>query len=245
MRARKRALPFDEGERATIEPLRQSVWTLSDALADNQALVKLEARPMRALNARAHAMFRVALDAAAKRKVGRELLAAGFRRLGTSFEHTTEWRGLRPYETFVDADHTTYAIVRRHVSLRSLIFGLSRYFIVTTLADGTYIETVSRRQPVFASEGRYVVRAGHDDLARDVAEHMAYVRERVMREGKIIPVRTLADVARLKRLYVGHVISESTADAIIHARDNEREMSKAVAFVLLLIFGIAIWLVRR
>lgn len=227
-----------------MKPFRQSAWSLSDALTDEQALADLEARPTSKIHARARDAFIVERDATPKRKVGNELLGAGFVYVGTTLERTTDWRGLQPSDTFVDADRTTFATVRRSLSFRTQILGLSRYFLVTLLADGTCIETVGRRKPIVASENQYVVRAGHDDLARDVAEHMTYVRERAMQGDKIVPVRTLDDVVQIKRLYVSHVIPKSTADTILHLRDNERWMSKGIAYALLALAAIAYLLSR-
>ena len=58
---------------------RTSAWQLEDALAHDSALAELEQRPIPATNARALEKLHVAADPKATRKVGGELLDAGFR----------------------------------------------------------------------------------------------------------------------------------------------------------------------
>ena len=220
---------------------RTSAWQLRDALAGDGALAELEQRPISAANARTLEKFRVAADPKATRKVGAELLDAGFRYVGTAREWIEGSLYKPTTDTFIDADDTTYVVVRRS---RPLI-PLSRFYIVTYLEDGSCIETVSTTKPELLSEPRVLIRNGPADLARAVAEHLAYVRERALAGAKILPVRTLDDVVRLKKLHVSHVITEASAQMYLDVPDNERMMLKAAGGVLLLLLGFVYLLLRR
>jgi hypothetical protein len=207
---------------------------LRDSLASDAVLSELEARPMHATNAATLALFEVACDPSASRKRGAALLDAGYRYLGTTTEGTTARAG-KPYDTFIDADDTTYVIVRRHFS--PLL--LSRYFFITILDDGTCIETFSAEPTVAGEHGKALVaRSGHADLLRDAAEHMAHVRKRVERDRKVIPVRTLDDIKRIKRLYISHVSSAETALYVARRRSNANEMARAAAMLLVVLVGL-------
>ncbi len=220
---------------------RTSAWQLEDALAHDNALAELEQRPIPATNARALEKLHVAADPKATRKVGGELLDAGFRYVGTSREWI-EGSLYRPTaDTFIDADDTTYVLVRRG---RPLI-PLSRFYILTYLEDGSCIETVSTTKPELLQEPRVLVRNGPADLARAVAEHLAYVRERALAGTKLLPVRTLDDVVRLKKLHVGHVLTEASAQLYLDVPDGERMIMKAAGGALLILLGFVYLLLQR
>ncbi len=220
---------------------RESAWALSDSLADDEAFAALEARPMHETSSRLLRALTVEVNSNAVQVAGAELKQrGGFRYLGTAKERI---RGVlyRPSagDTFVDAHETTYVIVKP----RRQLLPLSRYYIIT-IFDGSCLETVSRTESV-PSEGPLLIRTGHDDLERDVAEHLSAVRERAIRGQKVIPVRNLDDVARLKRFYYSHVISPTLAGDCLEAGKYERELLKLALVALAVIGAIVWWAVKR
>ena len=206
---------------------RCSAWSLGDALAGDDALARLEARPVAPENRAALAAGHFAIDPRAERKTGDALVVAGFRYLGTLIESASYVR--RRLDVFVDPDATTYVTVRR---VRSLI-GLSRYYVLTSFDDGTSIETVALEKPLYASEGPLTVRAGRgDDLAGDVARHLDAVRERARGGPRVVRVRDLDTVLRLSKHFVGHVLPTWLAARIARTRATERQLAGIAGVVL-------------
>jgi hypothetical protein len=210
----------------------------TDILAGDAALERLEGCHVHPDNARALAVFEVEVNAEAERTVGGELLEEGFRYVGSSRERvkgslTTSDADLT--DAFLDAGDTTFVVVRRSRST----LPLSRYYFVTVFDDGSCIETVSQTTPRQRSELRLTVRGGHDDLVRDAREHLAAVRGHAASGRKVLPLRSLADVARIKRFYVGHVISPHTASTVASIRTMQLKiLALAVGGVLFIAYQI-------
>lgn len=200
---------------------RISAWSLRDALADDDRLAELEARPTGKENRAALDAARFTHDPHAKRATGQALVDAGFRYLGTKSE-SASYRRASVNDVFVDPDETTYVVLRR----RRTLLPLSAYYILTYFADGTCLETVARTTPIIPSEGVHVVRPGHaNDVLRDVEEHLAAVRERAEAGARILPVRDLDTVDRLAKYFYAQIASPRVASSIANARNNERKLA--------------------
>ena len=212
---------------------RDPTWSLSHALADDDVLQTLAKRPMQEENARALASASSKLDTSASRKSGDELVAAGFSYLGTR----TALPSLLPtvVDVFIDRDSSTYVTIRR----RRTLMPLSRFYIMTHFDDGTCLETVARENPIVPSGGGLTERGGHDDLARDVADHFDAVRERVGKGARILPVRDLQGVDALSRFFISHVITRELANTIANRRRTQINIViMFVAIFVMLIYAI-------
>jgi hypothetical protein len=213
---------------------------MNDAHAADSVLARLEAERMHPHNTRALAIFDVTNDANAKRTTGDGLLDAGFRYLGTSMEHPKGGTG-DLCDAFIDADDTTYVVVRRSRT----VLPLSRYYIVTTFDDSTCVESVSQKNPTQPTEPRLTMRGGTNDVVRDAKDHLAFVRERVARGAKVIPLRNLDDIARIKRFYISHVISPQQATMIANVSSTKlKAMILSVGTLLFIAYQIWRWLRR-
>jgi len=215
---------------------RSSAWSLRDALAPDDALDRLEARPIAAENRAAIAAARFAIDARAKRRTGDALVARGFRHLGTKRE-SASYKPASLLDVFVDPDETTYVTIRR----RPTLLPLSKHYVLTYFDDGSCVETVERAEPLYGSAGPLTMRGGSGDLVEDVERHLAVVRERARAGARIVRVRDLATVLRLARYYVTHVCSAYVAACIADTRRSERQLAGialAVATIAaIIIFG--------
>lgn len=209
---------------------RSSAWSLRDAHATEAAMAALEAKSIAKENAAALAAARFAIDPKATRTAGDPLLGEGFRYLGTYGESASYFR-MSPCDVFVDPDETTHVTYRRTPSgLR-----LSRYYVITLFDDGTCLETVARTKPIVGSSGALTVRAGSGDgVIADVRAHMEEVRRRVIAGHKVVPRRSLADVLRVSRYFVSHVISPEVASNVAATRHNERLIGKTLLSVVVL-----------
>lgn len=217
---------------------RTSSWSLREALASDDALARLEARPVKPTGQDALAALRIVVDSTTPRRTGDELLARGCRHLGAKHESA----GFRPkpsLDVFVDADETTYITIRSKPSL----MGLSRYYILTYFDDGTCIETVARHNPLTPSSERHICRGGHDDdVVLDLSEHLEFVREHVRERGvRIVPVRDLDTVNRLAKYFYGHVASAEIASNV--AAMKQREIS--IALMALCMLLMIAWAIAR
>ena len=214
---------------------RSSAWSLRDALAADDALDRLEARPIAAENRAAIAAARFAIDARAKRRTGDALVARGFRHLGTKRE-SASYKPASVLDVFVDRDETTYVTIRR----RPTLLPLSKHYVLTYFDDGSCIETVARADPLYRSDGPLTVRAGCGDLIGDVERHLAAVRERARTGARIVRVRDLGMVLRLARYFVTHVCSTYVAACIADCRRSERQLA-GIALALATIAAIVIF----
>jgi hypothetical protein len=207
---------------------RMSDWSLRAAHAPDDALARLEARPVGAEQRAALAASRFAIDPAAARRTGDDLVARGFRHLGSKGE-SAGYRPMNMLDVFIDPDETTYITYRARRSWR----GLSRYYILTYFDDGSCIETTARSSPLLTTSEHHIVRPGHDDdIILDVTLHLDAVRAHVARGVRILPVRDLDTVKRLAAYIYGHVVSAEIASGV--ARTRERERSIALVFVAIL-----------
>ncbi|MGH7330473.1 MAG: hypothetical protein ACREJX_19160, partial [Polyangiaceae bacterium] len=166
---------------------------MRDALASDAALARLEARPIAPENRAALAVATFEIDPRAKRRAGQELVDAGFRYVGTRIASASYMR--HRADLFVDADETTYVAVRRRRSL----LALSHHYFCTFFEDGSCIETVSRVDPLYRSDGPLLVRAGTGSLACDLEGHFTAVRERARSGIRVLPVRGGESTVRLAR----------------------------------------------
>jgi hypothetical protein len=105
----------------------------------------------------------------------------------------------------------------------------SRYWIVSLFDDAVAIETCSIAEPWISSGKRLLVRGGTNDLARDLASHLAAVDARG--PGAVcLPARDRHDVLRSMRIYFRQSISPKVAEDIRSARTNWLERALFVAY---------------
>lgn len=199
---------------------------LREALARPEVFDALEAQPIKYANQKASALVTTTSDPNAQRMHGEELLAMGFRYVGTTRESMPHHAGT-DVDTFIDAESTTVVVIRRGPARARLYAKLSRYYILSLLDDGTLVETVSRPDPV--NEGpRLLPRPGTDDLVADVSGHRSFLLERADAGARIVPVPAVADVLRLKRYMISHAIGVSNALSIVRVQDNEKAIDGLV-----------------
>lgn len=205
---------------------RDDAWRIGHAVAEDDAIERLEGAPVDEVHERAAKMgstaFVPATDGGARLAshplVG-PLLRRGFRYLGIQRQRLGYF-GRFTSHCLVHPDGAVWVTVRAERKLRSRT---SRYFLVSVFDDGTCVETWATPEPVMKASLRLVIRAGTNDPEVDLDAHLKAVRAH-LQEGagrRILPARTHDDVLRQHTQYMRHALSTEDAQGMVDVKRNE------------------------
>lgn len=110
-------------------------------------------------------------------------------------------RGGRSFESAIYSDPSS----RAYISLRTGQRVTSAFAIVSVFGDAQAIVTFSRTTPAMKSSARLAVRAGSEDLERDLAAHLAAVD--AYPAAMVLPIEDGDDFLRALTIYYRHSIS--------------------------------------
>jgi len=222
---------------------------LRDAVAEIEALERLEATPADDRNERAATMGQTTFEPSEAGAASRAsnpyvgpLLQKGFRYLGIQ-RQKLGYFGRFSNHCLVHPDGLVWVTVRAEWRLWP---GASRYFLVTLFDDGTCLETASSTDPAIKASARYLVRPGTNDMAADLESHLGAVKEHVRRPSspRILPAHGHDDILRQHTVLLRHSLDPEVAEAIGDVKKNEMETVRMFGPLAVSIVVAVIWVVR-